>query len=49
MKLTPRIIENQPNELSDHMRRILGGLSEGLGFLATRIDSVTREIEAIAA
>ncbi len=45
----PRIIENQDNELSDHMRRILGGLSEDLVSLETRIESVTREIEAIAA
>jgi len=45
----PKIIENNENDLSDHMRRILGGLSGDLSALESRIDVVSREIDALAA
>lgn len=45
----PKVIENNENDLSDHMRRILGGLSGDLSALESRIDVVSREIDALAA
>lgn len=45
----PKIIENDENDLSDHMRRILDGLSGDLRALESRINIVSREIDALAA
>lgn len=45
----PRVLEDEENDLSPSMRRLLSGLFEDLQHLELRIKTVTSEIEALVA